>query len=109
MAASNKPKNADEYVTKKLLETEEALEAANNKIITLSQDLAEFGKDFDKLHKHFKVEKSEANNCLKVVLYKNPDDKYDYGETICFSDSEKFDLLVQLLHLELPEENEEEQ
>lgn len=105
---NNKPRTADEYVTQKLVETEELLTKAHQHIATLETDLEAFGKDFENIRKVFKVEKSSTGTEYKIVCYYDPNNEWR-NDVMCFSGqldeefwSNEFKFMFNLLHLELP-------
>ncbi len=105
---NNKPRTADEYVTQKLVETEELLTKAHQHIATLEKDLEAFVKDFENIRKAFKIELSTTGSEYKIVRHYDPDHEWR-KETLCFSGqldeelwSNEFKFMFNLLHLELP-------
>ena len=106
--AKSKPINADEYVTARLVETEEKLEQANLHIATLEEDLETFRADMLRIRETFKIEPSSISKEYKIVYYKNPENEWD-TDIIAWSGSlkeeefrDEFKHLMQILHLELP-------
>lgn len=111
---NNKPRTADEYVTKRLVEVEEELTKAHLHIATLETDLAAFGKDFENIRKVFRVEKSSSGTEYKIVRYYDPNNEWR-TDVMCFSGqldeefwSNEFKFMFNLLHLELPIEELED-
>ena len=105
---NNKPRTADEYVTQKLVETEELLNKAHQHIATLEKDLEAFVKDFENIRKVFRVAKSTTGSEYKIVRYYDPDKEWR-NNIMCFSGqldeefwSNEFKFMFNLLHLELP-------
>lgn len=112
--AKSKITTADEYVTAKLIETEEKLETANAHIRTLEEDLDAFRQDHENVAKAFKIEKASSKDEYKIVVYKSPDNTWN-TDIIAWSGSMKeeefkpeFKYLMDILHLELPEEELED-
>lgn len=110
--AKSKPITADEYVTAKLVETEEKLEEANHHIKTLEEDLDTFHSDMMLIHETFKVELSSSEKEYKIVCYKDPKNEWNNG-TLAWSGSlkeeefkDEFKYLMKVLHLELPNEKD---
>ena len=108
----SKPMTSDEYVTAKLIETEEKLQDANAHIRTLEEDLDAFHTDIENLKKAFKIELSSANNEYKIVVYKDPENTWN-TDILAWSGSlepsefrKEFVYLKNLLHLCLPGEDE---
>lgn len=104
--------HADEYVTAKLVETEEKLEEANLHIRTLEEDLDAFHTDIVNIRKVFKIELSASNNEYKIVVYKDPNNTWN-TDILAWSGSLKeeefkpeFIYLKKILHLELPDEED---
>ena len=103
---------SDEYVTAKLIETEEKLEEANLHIRTLEEDLDAFHTDIMNIRKVFKIELSTANNEYKIVVYKDPKNTWN-NDILAWSGSlnadefkPEFVYLKKILHLELPDEED---
>lgn len=106
MAGQSKPKTAEEYVVKELLETKEENEHLKSRIVTLQEDLEDFNEDFLKIHDYFKVEQASTKNELKITYYKEPENKYGLSDTMAFSGgispdkwNKEFSQLVDLFHL----------
>lgn len=104
--------HADEYVTAKLIETEEKLEQSRQHVRTLEEDLDVFHTDIENLKKVFKIELSSSNNEYKIVIYKDPKNTWN-TDILAWSGSlneeefkEEFVYLKNLLHLCLPGEDE---
>lgn len=112
--AKSKPMTSDEYVTAKLVETEEKLEEANLHIRTLEEDLDALHTDIMNIRKVFKIELSTLTVGYKIVVYKDPENPWN-NDTLAWSGSlnedefkPEFVYLKKILHLELPDEEEED-
>ena len=70
--AKSKQITADEYVTAKLIETEEKLEEANRYIKSLEEYLDAFQLNMMTIHKVFKIELSSTEKEYKIVCYEDP-------------------------------------
>ena len=110
--AKSKPITADEYVTAKLIETEENLTQACHRIRTLEEDLNAFHADMESIHKVFKIELTSTGGEYKIVCYKDPNNTWD-NEILAWSGSlkeeefrDEFKHLMKILHLELPGEED---
>lgn len=111
--AKSKPMTSDEYVTAKLVETEGKLEEANLHIRTLEEDLDAFHSDIMRIREVFKIELSASNNEYKIVVYKDPKNTWN-NNILAWSGSlnedefkPEFAYLKKILHLELPDEEED--
>lgn len=105
--------HADEYVTQKLIETEELLTKAHQHIATLEEDLEALHADMMNIRKVFKIELSASNNEYKIVVYKDPKNTWN-NDILAWSGSlnedefkPEFVYLKKILHLELPDEEED--
>lgn len=112
--AKSKPITADEYVTAKLVETEEKLEEANHHIKTLEEDLDAFQLNMMIIRKVFKIELSSTEKEYKIVCYRNPNNPWSNG-ILAWSGSlkkeefkDEFKYLMKVLHLRLPDEEDPE-
>ncbi len=111
--AKSKPMTSDEYVTAKLVETEEKLEEANLHIRTLEEDLDAFHTDMVNIRKTFKVELASTKTEYKLVCYKDPKNTWNTGILAWSGSLEKdkfnsdFANLIKVLHLEFPDEEED--
>ena len=110
--AESKPITADEYVTAKLIETEENLTQACHHIKTLEDDLNAFHADMESIHKVFKIELTSTGEEYKIVCYANPLNKWNTN-ILALSGSlkeeefrDEFKHLMKVLHLELPGEED---
>lgn len=110
--AKSKPTTAEEYVTAKLIETEEKLEEANLHIKTLEEDLHALHSDIMTIRKVFKVELSSTGKEYRIVCYKDPENEWN-NSTLEWSGSlkeeefkDEFKYLMKVLHLELPGEED---
>lgn len=97
---------SNEYVTAKLLETEELLAKELARNAALEKDVEAFQGDILVIQDHFKVELHSTETELKISFYEEPSSKYAYGNALAFSDSlepanwkKEFDLLVTILKL----------
>lgn len=112
--AKSKSITADEYVTAKLVETEEKLKEANSYIKSLEEYLDAFQLNIMIIRKVFKVELSSNGTEYKIVCYKDP--KNDWNNKILeWSGSLKeeefkneFKYLMKVLHLKLPDKEDPE-
>lgn len=112
--AKSKSITADEYVTAKLVETEEKLEEANHHIKTLEEDLDTFHSDMMLIHETFKVELSSIGEEYKIVCYKDPSNTLN-NKILAWSGSlkeeefkDEFKYLMKVLHLKLPDKEDPE-
>ena len=110
--AKSKPTTAEEYVTAKLIETEENLKEAYNHVKTLEEDLSAFHADIMLIRKVFKIELSPTGKEYRIVCYKDPKNEWN-NSTLEWSGSlkkeefkDEFKYLMKVLHLELPEEED---
>lgn len=110
--AKSKPITADEYVTAKLIETEENFTQACHRIKTLEEDLNAFHADMESIHKVFKIELTSTGEEYKIVCYANPLNKWNTN-ILALSGSlkeeefrDEFKYLMKVLHLELPSEED---
>lgn len=111
--AKSKPMTSDEYVTAKLIETEEKLEEANRRIKTLEGYLDAFHTDMMNIRKAFKIELAATSEEYKIVCYADPENKWS-NSIIVWSGSlnedefkPEFSYLKKILYLELPGEKED--
>ena len=110
--AKSKPITAEEYVTAKLIETEENLTQANHHIKTLEEDLHTLYLDIMTIRKVFKIELSPTGKEYRIVCYKDPENEWN-NSTLEWSGSlnkdefkPEFVYLIKVLHLELPDEED---
>ena len=107
MAKEKQPRNASEYVTKRLIETEEQLDMAKRHNDTLQEDVDNFCEDFLKIRDHFKVDLNTSKTELRICFKYDPSSEYDWGTTLFYSGSlnpkefkKEFAKVVELLKLE---------
>lgn len=112
--AKSKPTTAEEYVTAKLIETEENLTQACNHIKTLEDDLYALHSDIMTIRKVFKIELSPTGKEYRIVCYMDPENTWN-NSTLAWSGSlnkdefkDEFKYLMKVLHLELPDEEDPE-
>lgn len=112
--AKSKPITADEYVTAKLVETEEKLEEANRYIKSLEEYLDAFQLNMMTIRKVFKIELSSTGKEYKIVCYEDPNNNW-INNTLAWSGSfkkeefkDEFKYLMKVLHLKLPGEEDPE-
>lgn len=110
--AKSKPMTSNEYVTARLIETEEKLETANAHIRTLEEDLDAFRQDHENVTQAFKIKMATNGTEYKIILYRDPENTWN-TDIIAWSGSLKeeefkpaFVYLKNLLHLCLPGEDE---
>ena len=112
--AKSKSITADEYVTAKLVETEEKLKEANRYATSLEEYLDAFQLNMMVIRKVFKIELSYTKKEYKIVCYKDPDSTWN-NEILAWSGSlnkdefqPEFVYLKKILHLVLPDEDPED-
>ena len=112
--AKSKSITADEYVTAKLVETEEKLKEANRYATSLEEYLDAFQLNMMAIRKVFKVELSSTGTEYKIVCYKDPKNEWN-NKIIEWSGSlkeeefkDEFKYLMKVLHLKLPDEDPED-
>lgn len=103
--------HADEYVTAKLIETEEKLEQSRQHVRTLEEDLEALHTDMMNIRKVFKIELASNKEEYKIVYYKDPANTWN-TDILAWSGSlkeeefkDEFKRLMEVLHLELPDED----
>lgn len=112
--AKSKSITADEYVTAKLVETEEKLKEANSYIKSLEEYLDAFQLNIMIIRKVFKVELSSTGTEYKIVCYKDPKNEWN-NKILEWSGSlkeeefkDEFKYLMKVLHLKLPDKEDPE-
>lgn len=112
--AKSKSITADEYVTAKLVETEEKLKEANRYATSLEEYLDAFQLNMMAIRKVFKVELSSTGTEYKIVCYKDPKNEWN-NKIIEWSGSlkeeefkDEFKYLMKVLHLKLPDKEDPE-
>lgn len=112
--AKSKSITADEYVTAKLVETEEKLKEANSYIKSLEEYLDAFQLNIMIIRKVFKVELSSTGTEYKIVCYKDPKNEWN-NKILEWSGSlkeeefkDEFKYLIKVLHLKLPDKEDPE-
>lgn len=103
--------HADEYVTAKLIETEEKLEQSRQHVRTLEEDLEALHTDMMNIRKVFKIELASNEKEYKIVYYRDPANTWN-TDILAWSGSlkeeefkDEFKRLMKVLHLELPDED----